>query len=248
MISVMVVCPSMVSVLESEKKRKKNSTLFRIFNYHPLISRISRIGLIQRLETFIQFIRIEYMFDKHILSTQREDMAPAFSSWSKTTLQARLRVTRTQTVITSAVSVRSPRAETSPRNVDVLSKRRQCTSRAGIRRPGGRTAALSEEAAGVPIDVDMSVPAPDDPVIGVMFTLAVVSLSIVTLGVAYLSITSWLDSRQEEEDRRKSGFGPSGGASSDAGFNTSAFADNANNKRSKKKKSPKKKSEKGFGA
>ena len=129
---------------------------------------------------------------------------------------------------------------------------RYCLSRGIIRRArSGRVQALPDEAAVAPLD-SISAPAPDDPIIGVMFTLAVVALSVLTLGVGYLSISSWLDSRQEEEDRKKSGFGPSRGASSDSGnFNTSAFtADNGSKgaKRGKKKKSPKKKSDKGFGA
>lgn len=107
-----------------------------------------------------------------------------------------------------------------------------------------RTAALSEDLS---TPVDMSAPAPDDPVIGVMFTLAVIALSVLTLGVGYLSLSSFLDSRQEEEDRKKSGFGPSSRASSDSGFNTSAFTESSSEKRTKKKKTPKKKSDKGFG-
>jgi hypothetical protein len=60
---------------------------------------------------------------------------------------------------------------------------------------GAATAAVEAAAA--------SVPAPDDPVISVMFTLAVVALSVLTIGVAYLSISSFLDQRQEEEVRRR---------------------------------------------
>lgn len=128
---------------------------------------------------------------------------------------------------------------------------RDCLCEDSVRRSRtGRVQALPDEAAVAPLD-SISAPAPDDPVIGVMFTLAVVALSVLTLGVGYLSISSWLDSRQEEEDRKKSGFGPSRGAVSDSGaFDTSAFAaDNGSKaKRAKKKKSPKKKSDKGFGA
>lgn len=40
-----------------------------------------------------------------------------------------------------------------------------------------------------------------DPVISILFGVASVFLTIVTLGVGYLSLTSWLDSRREEEDR-----------------------------------------------
>ncbi len=58
-----------------------------------------------------------------------------------------------------------------------------------------------EEASAATAAVEASVPAPDDPVISVMFTLAVVALSVLTIGVAYLSISSFLDQRQEEEVR-----------------------------------------------
>ena len=131
------------------------------------------------------------------------------------------------------------------RTVTALSKG-HCVSRRSVGPArSGKVQALSDEAVAI---VDASAPAPDDPVIGVMFTLAVVALSVLTLGVGYLSISSWLDSRQEEEDRRKGGFGPSRGSMSDSeSFNTSAFTSDDRSKRSKKKKSPKKKSDKGFG-
>jgi hypothetical protein len=58
-----------------------------------------------------------------------------------------------------------------------------------------------EDASAAAAAVGASVPAPDDPVISVMFTLAVVALSVLTIGVAYLSISSFLDQRQEEEVR-----------------------------------------------
>ena len=57
------------------------------------------------------------------------------------------------------------------------------------------------DVASSAVDAAASVPAPDDPVVSVMFTLAVVALSVLTLGVAYLSISSFLDQRQEEEVR-----------------------------------------------
>lgn len=41
-----------------------------------------------------------------------------------------------------------------------------------------------------------------DPVIGVLFTLAVAALSVITLGVAYLSLVTFLDGQKEEEDRK----------------------------------------------
>jgi hypothetical protein len=41
----------------------------------------------------------------------------------------------------------------------------------------------------------------DDPVIGTLFSVAIVALSVITLGVAYLSFTSWNDSRLEKEDK-----------------------------------------------
>ena len=103
--------------------------------------------------------------------------------------------------------------------------------------------------------VPASLPAPDDPVVSVLFTLAVVALSVLTLGVAYLGITSFLDQRQEEEDRKKAGYGPSktdalGVPRPSAGppgttFDESAFQQGGG---SKKKRKPKKMSEKGFGS
>jgi hypothetical protein len=103
-----------------------------------------------------------------------------------------------------------------------------------------------------------SAPAPDDPVVGAMFTLAVVALSVLTLGVAYLSISSFLDQRQEEEDRKKAGFGPSKAAREASGmssrssngsdFDTSAFQPgSSSSSKGSKRKAPKKKSDKGFG-
>ncbi|KAL4537160.1 hypothetical protein Ndes2526B_g04928 [Nannochloris sp. 'desiccata'] len=71
--------------------------------------------------------------------------------------------------------------------------------------------AWAEDAftSAIPAATDVAGPAPDDPVITVMFSLAVVALSVVTLGVAYLSLSSWNDSRQENEDRlRTSGKRP----------------------------------------
>lgn len=95
-----------------------------------------------------------------------------------------------------------------------------------------------------------SAPAPDDPLISIMFSLAIVALSVLTLGVGYLSLTSWLDSRQEEEDRRKSGFAPKKveGTQGLSAFETSSV--DKLSKKSKKKKSgaPKKASGKGFGS
>lgn len=103
-------------------------------------------------------------------------------------------------------------------------------------------AAVEDAAAMAP-----SAPAPDDPLISIMFSLAVVALTVLTLGVGYLSLTSWLDSRQEEEDRRKSGFAPK---KVDANQGLSAFDTSSVDKKSKKKKSgaPKKASGKGFGS
>lgn len=43
----------------------------------------------------------------------------------------------------------------------------------------------------------------DDPVVTAVFSLATVALTVLTLGVAYLSITSWIDSRNEEAERKK---------------------------------------------
>ena len=47
---------------------------------------------------------------------------------------------------------------------------------------------------------------PTDVVIGVLFTVAIGALVVLTGGVAYLSIQSWLDSRTEMDD---SSFAPS---------------------------------------
>ena len=111
------------------------------------------------------------------------------------------------------------------------------------RRADGRICAGEDQA--LDVTAVASAPAPDDPVISILFTLAVIALSVLTLGVGYLSLTSFLDSRQEEEDRRKSGFGPSQSAksqSSGADFDTSAFQS------TKKKSSKKSKNGKGFGS
>ena len=99
-------------------------------------------------------------------------------------------------------------------------------------------------------------PAPDDPIVSVMFTLAVVALSVLTLGVAYLSISSFLDQRQEEEDRKRAGSGPSktdamgvprpGSGPPSTTFEESAFEAGSGSGK-KKRKAPKKKSDKGFG-
>jgi hypothetical protein len=115
-------------------------------------------------------------------------------------------------------------------------------------------ASAASEAASAASDVAASLPAPDDPVISAMFTLAVVALSVLTLGVAYLSISSFLDQRQEEEDRKKAGYGPSKtdgvsqrqGASTSTSFDESAFQP-APGTSKKRRKAPKKKSDKGFG-
>lgn len=48
------------------------------------------------------------------------------------------------------------------------------------------------------------VPTPDDPVVSVLFVVATIALSVVTLGVAYLSFDSWQSSRQESQDRLRS--------------------------------------------
>ena len=44
---------------------------------------------------------------------------------------------------------------------------------------------------------------PTDIVIGVLFTVAIGALVVLTGGVAYLSIQSWLDSRTETDDRQR---------------------------------------------
>ena len=58
------------------------------------------------------------------------------------------------------------------------------------------TAAASADAAQPIYDVN-------DPVVTAVFSLATVALSVLTLGVAYLSITGWIDSRNEEAERKR---------------------------------------------
>ncbi|KAG2496974.1 hypothetical protein HYH03_004980 [Edaphochlamys debaryana] len=57
-----------------------------------------------------------------------------------------------------------------------------------------------------------------DYVVGALFGLVILLLSIVTLGVAYINIKQFLDSRQEKDDRAKAlgGFQPSSGKDKDA--------------------------------
>jgi hypothetical protein len=86
--------------------------------------------------------------------------------------------------------------------------------------------------------------APDDPVVTALFTLATVALSVVTLGVGYLSISSWLDSRQESQDRVK--------VKSSFSTNTASKDDAAGSRKkgrgsSSKKKKAKDEEFKGFG-
>lgn len=91
------------------------------------------------------------------------------------------------------------------------------------------------EAAGVQLS-------PDDPVVTALFTLATVALSVVTLGVGYLSILSWLDSRQESQDRVK--------GKSSFTSNASSSKDDAPGKKKKGRGSSKKAKDeefKGFG-
>lgn len=57
-------------------------------------------------------------------------------------------------------------------------------------------AAASADAAQPIYDVN-------DPVVTAAFSLATVALTILTLGVAYLSITGWIDSRNEEAERKR---------------------------------------------
>lgn len=98
------------------------------------------------------------------------------------------------------------------------------------------TSQAQVEAAGVQL-------APDDPAVTALFTLATVALTVVTLGVGYLSLMSWLDSRQESEDRvkRQSSFAS----------NTSSSKEDAPGKKKKGRGSSSKKAKdeefKGFG-
>lgn len=62
----------------------------------------------------------------------------------------------------------------------------------------GAAAWADERAIGEPT---YAYPPADDPVITVMFTLAIGLLSVVTLGVVYLAVLSFFDSRQEKADQ-----------------------------------------------
>ena len=57
-------------------------------------------------------------------------------------------------------------------------------------------AAASADAAKPIYDID-------DPVITAIFSVAIIALSVLTLGVGYLSITGWIDSRNEEAERKR---------------------------------------------
>lgn len=57
-------------------------------------------------------------------------------------------------------------------------------------------AAASADAAAPIYDIN-------DPVVTAVFTLATAALSVLTLGVAYLSLTGWIDSRNEEAERKR---------------------------------------------
>lgn len=83
-------------------------------------------------------------------------------------------------------------------------------------------------------------PAPDDPVIAVLFGIATVALAIVTLGVAYLSFESWRASQQESQDRLRSERQTSVGVGSSASDNEE--------KGKRKKGPPASASSKGFGS
>ena len=99
------------------------------------------------------------------------------------------------------------------------------------------TSQVPSEATGVQL-------APDDPVVTALFTLATVALSVVTLGVGYLSILSWLDSRQESQDRVK---GKSSFSSNTASKDDAPGGKKKGRGSSSKKKKAKDEEFKGFG-
>ncbi|KAI3424818.1 hypothetical protein D9Q98_008204 [Chlorella vulgaris] len=61
-------------------------------------------------------------------------------------------------------------------------------------------AALSSEMAAELREVAQD---PNELIFTALFTIAIAALTVVTLGVAYLSFTSWNDSRMEAEDRKR---------------------------------------------
>jgi len=65
----------------------------------------------------------------------------------------------------------------------------------------GNDAVLSAAAASA--DAAQPIYDVNDPVVTAVFTLATVALSVVTVGVAYLSITGWIDSRNEEAEKKR---------------------------------------------
>ena len=69
------------------------------------------------------------------------------------------------------------------------------------------TAALDSDtvlsAAAASADATAPIYDINDPVVTAVFTLATIALSILTLGVAYLSLTGWIDSRNEEAERKR---------------------------------------------
>ena len=111
----------------------------------------------------------------------------------------------------SIFNVYSNRNETNRGHQSKLLRRKSKRVSGGLMRL--RTQVMEEAQMGditsqVPVEATGVQLAPDDPVVTALFTLATVALSVVTLGVGYLSISSWLDSRQESQDRvkRKSSF------------------------------------------
>ena len=74
-------------------------------------------------------------------------------------------------------------------------------------RPATATSALDNDtvlsAAAASADATQPIYDVNDPVITAVFSLATVALSVLTLGVAYLSITGWIDSRNEEAERKR---------------------------------------------
>lgn len=57
---------------------------------------------------------------------------------------------------------------------------------------------------GVPVAIAEETGPTSDSLASILFLVAVLGLSVVTIGVAYLSIGSWLDEKQENEDSKDS--------------------------------------------
>ena len=85
------------------------------------------------------------------------------------------------------------------------------TRSTGANRPqprrSSKTSALDNDtvlsAAAASADASQPIYDINDPVVTAVFTLATVALTVLTLGVAYLSLTGWIDSRNEEAEKKR---------------------------------------------